>query len=191
MIIFRWFVKQCIRLLGWKCVGSIPPHVKKAVVIFFPHTSNWDAFYCLVMLFAKNLPIKFAIKQEAMFFPLGPILKWIGAIPIDRAKKSLHAKQKSMTHVMATIVQQQEFILLGITPEGTRSCTPRWRKGFYQIAIKAEVPIILSYLDYVKKQGVLGPIFYPTGDMEKDIQQIKTFYKDKVDKGRYPEKSTL
>ena len=76
-----------------------------------------------------------------------------------------------------------------ITPEGTRKYTDRWKKGFYHIAMKAQKPIYLAWLDYEKKQGGSGPIFYPTGNYEEDIKKIEEFYRDKV--AKYPENFNL
>ena len=41
---------------------------------------------------------------------------------------------------------------LAITPEGTRSLAPKWKMGFYHIAVTANVPIQLAYLDYKKAE---------------------------------------
>jgi hypothetical protein len=35
---------------------------------------------------------------------------------------------------------------------------------------------VLGFLDYQRKVGGLGPLFYPTGDYQTDMEEIKTFY---------------
>ncbi|XWN34753.1 MAG: 1-acyl-sn-glycerol-3-phosphate acyltransferase [Roseivirga sp.] len=184
MMLLRWLSRQLLRALGWQLVGEFPPDLKKAVLIIAPHTSNWDAFYGLQYCLVKQTPIKFAIKKEALFFPLGPILKWMGAVPIDRKRKKEATQQGSMLEGMTALFQQQESLILIIAPEGTRRRVTRWRRGFYQIALQAKVPLILGYIDYAKKQMGPGPVFHPTGDIDKDMVQIKAFYKDKI--GKYP-----
>ncbi len=179
MNILRWLARQLFWALGWKLVGDIPPHIQQGVIVVAPHTSNWDGFYGLLFCFIKKLPIRFVIKKEAMFFPLGLLLKRLGAVPIDRKKKN-----QRMIQVMTAMFQQQAPLMLIITPEGTRSRVMRWKLGFYHIAQQAQVPIVLGYLDYAQKQLGLGPVFYPTGALEEDLQQIQVFYKDKV--GKYP-----
>ncbi len=183
--IFRWFALQVFRILGWKFVGNIPQDIRKAVLVVAPHTSNWDGFYGLLFCFVKKLPIKFAIKKEAMFFPLGPLLQRMGAIAIDRAGKQKSPTKKSMIHFMASMLQQQASLMLIIAPEGTRSYVKRWKRGFYYIALQAHVPLVLGYMDYQKKHIGFGPVVYPTGNFDEDIQQIQAFYKDKM--GKYPE----
>ena len=85
---------------------------------------------------------------------------------------------------MTQLLQEHEKLVRIIAPEGTRGYVSRWKTGFYRIAMQAQVPIVLGYLDYAKKHAGIGPVFYPTGDMEQDIGQIQAFYKDKA--GKYP-----
>ena len=175
--IFKW--------LGWKLVGDLPPGLDKAVMVVAPHTSNWDALYGIIgIVFIKNIAAKFAVKKEAMFFPLGLLLKRLGAIPIDRSSQSKTGGKLKQVDMLAEIFQKSKKLLFVIAPEGTRKYAPRWKTGFYHIAMRAQVPIVLGYLDYAKKEAGIGPVIYPTGNMEQDIQQIQAFYKDIT--GRYP-----
>jgi 1-acyl-sn-glycerol-3-phosphate acyltransferase len=65
---------------------------------------------------------------------------------------------------------------LVIPPEGTRSKTRYWKTGFYHIALGAGVPIVMAYMDYTDRRAGLGPVFQPTGDIERDMDTIKAFY---------------
>jgi 1-acyl-sn-glycerol-3-phosphate acyltransferase len=175
--IFKW--------IGWTMVGDLPPGLNKAVMVVAPHTSNWDAVYGIFsIVFIKNIAAKFAVKKEAMFFPLGLILKQMGAIPINRSIKTKTGSKLKQADMLAEMFQNSKELILVIAPEGTRKYAPRWKTGFYHIAMKAQVPIILGYLDYAKKEAGIGPVIYPTGNMEQDMEQIQTFFKDK--KGKYP-----
>lgn len=49
-------------------------------------------------------------------------------------------------------------------------------KGFYYIALKAHVPILLAYIDYGKKTVGIKEIFYPTGNADQDISIIREKY---------------
>jgi 1-acyl-sn-glycerol-3-phosphate acyltransferase len=183
--IFSAIVFQIFKWLGWKLVGDLPPGLDKAVMVVAPHTSNWDALYGIIsIVFIKNLPAKFAVKKEAMFFPLGLILKQLGAIPIDRSLKSNTGNKIRQVDMLVEMFQHSKKLLLVIAPEGTRKHAPRWKTGFYHIAMKAQVPIVLGYLDYAKKEAGIGPIVYPTGNIEQDILEIQAFFKDKT--GKYP-----
>lgn len=174
--------------LGWKIQNITPPEAcKKAVVLLAPHTSNWDFIYGMLFRFSyPTIPIRFAIKKEVMFFPLSYLMKVLGAIPIDRRTTAItHAKKPHMVSVMADMLRTTDKLFLLIAPEGTRSYAKRWKTGFYRVAEATNVPIILGYINYAKKEMGLGPLFYPTGDMEKDTKAIQDFYRNIP--GKYPE----
>lgn len=172
-----------LRLFGWNIVSGVPDGIDKAVVIMAPHTSNWDFLIGRLAFAAHRTKVYLMIKKESFFFPLGPILKALGGIPVDRSQSQNTVK--SITHHFEAA---KKFYLV-ITPEGTRKRVNRWKKGFYFIALTAKVPIILGYLDYKKKEGGLGPVVYPTGDYDKDFIQIEAFYRGKT--ARHPEKFNL
>jgi len=177
------FLKILLKLLGWKVKGEAPLNIKKMIIVEAPHTSNWDYFYGMVCIYSVGLKVNVVIKKELFFWPLGPVLKALGGIPIDRSGTS------NKVEALAELFNKQQVMRLAITPEGTRSLTTKWKKGFYYVALKAGVPIFLTALDYKNKTGILGDIFYPTGNFEKDFEKIEAFYR-KVG-ARYPEKFNL
>ena len=69
-----------------------------------------------------------------------------------------------------------ERLTVIVPPEGTRSKVTHWKTGFYYIAQGAGVPIALGYLDFRKKEGGIGRMFQPTGDIAADMVEIQTFY---------------
>ncbi|NNM52288.1 MAG: glycerol acyltransferase [Pseudomonadales bacterium] len=165
----RWISSFILRMLGWKVVGSAPDE-PKYVVIAAPHTSNWDFPYTLMVCFALRLRVHWMGK--ASLFPpiLGGIMRWLGGIAVDREQAG---------HVVpATIAAFNRCHSLSviIPPEGTRGQVTAWKSGFYRIATGARVPIAMAYLDFKKREGGIGHIFWPTGDMEKDMAEIQKFY---------------
>lgn len=145
-----------------------------------PHTSNWDFIYARAAFYMMNVPLRYTIKKEFMVFPFGPLLKAMGALPIDRSKNN------KMVDAMVSLFQEhQEDMCVLVTPEGTRKYQPRWRRGFYYVALGANVPIVLGYLDYAKKEAGIGPTIYPSGDVDADIEKIQAFYRTKT--ARFPE----
>lgn len=184
------FSKIFLWLTGWKADGVLPEEAKKRmVVIAAPHTSNWDLPFCLTLLETMGITCRYTIKKDWMFFPMGILLRWLGAIPIDRSPKSKDAPRPSMVDLMADLFKEHEHLVLIIPPEGSRSLRTEWKTGFYQTAMKAGVPIGLGYLDYEKKIGGIMEAFYPTGNMEKDMAYIMSKYTSI--KGKYPEKFSL
>lgn len=182
-----YVARALFRLTGWKVVGGFPPDVKKCVMIAAPHTSNWDLFYARTAFYIMRVPIRYTIKKEMMqYFPLNLLLKWMGAIPIERDKKKAYkAGQGSMVHAMAKLFQTRDELVVMVTPEATRKFVKHWKTGFYQVALRANVPIVCGYLDYEKKHAGVGQVVYPSGNLEEDMLKILSFY-DKIT-GKYPE----
>lgn len=174
-------------LSGWKVKGQLPPEVKKCVMIAAPHTSNWDLFYARTAFFIMGVPIRYTIKREMMsVFPLNYILKWLGAIPVERDKsKAQKAGQGSMVHAMAKLFKDRDELVIMVTPEATRKFVKKWKTGFYQVALRAQVPIVLGYLDYSNKYAGIGPVVYPSGNLQEDMEEILTFYNSI--RGKFPE----
>ena len=129
---------------------------------------------------SEGMRINFLMKKEWFFWPLGPIFKRMGGIPVWRSKHT------SMTDNLAETAKKMDKFQLCITPEGTRSPNPDWKKGFYYIALKADIPILLYGVDYEKKEIVCTRTFIPTGNVDADMEVIKDYFKDF--KGKYPEK---
>ncbi len=164
--------KFLFKLLGWKTLFNVPSHIKKYVIVGAPHTSNWDGLYAPLGVWAMGINFRFLAKKDLFKPPFGWILKTFGAMPVERSKKT------DLTTQVASFFKDHDDLVIGVTPEGTRSANPNWKKGFYYIAQKASVPIVFGYLDYEKKICGVGPVFESSGDIDKDMPQIKAFFKD-------------
>lgn len=171
-------------LLGWNVVGSInlsKDKIKKAVIIAAPHTS-WHDFYIGVLLRSVlNIKTNFVGKKELFVFPFGWIFRALGGAPIDR-----HTKENKVD-LIANLFKEKDEFRMAMSPEGTRKKVDKWRTGFYYIAKKANVPIIMFTLDFEHKQNKISEPFYPTDDIEKDFEFIHKFYEGV--KGKIPEYS--
>ena len=164
--------------MGWTKDITVA-HPDKYIICLAPHTSNWDFILGQLYSCAEGLRINYLMKKERFFWPLGPIFRKTGGIPVYRDKKT------SMTDNLAETAKRSESFRLCITPEGTRSRNPDWRKGFYFIALKAGLPILLYGVDFEKKLIQCTKCIMPTGDVEKDMQEIKQYFADY--KGKHPE----
>ena len=107
----------------------------------------------------------------------------MGGIPVYRSKKT------SMTDNLAEAARKAKHFVLCITPEGTRSANPDWKKGFYYIAHKAQIPILLYGVDFEKKQIKCTKTIIPDGNIEKQMKEIKLYFKDF--KGKNPENFSI
>jgi 1-acyl-sn-glycerol-3-phosphate acyltransferase len=160
-----------LHLRGWQVLGALPPNTPKCVLIAAPHTSGWDLPYTLMVAFALRLNIYWMGKQSLFRGPLGPVMRWLGGIAVNR-----EASGNVVAASAAAIVAADGPLQLVVSPEGTRGKARHWRTGFYFIALQAKVPIVLAYMDYQRKVSGLGPEFTPTGDIEADMAVIKRFY---------------
>lgn len=168
--------------MGWKKEITID-FPKKYIICLAPHTSNWDFLIGQLYSRAENIKSNFLMKKEWFFWPLGPIFRKMGGVPVWRSKHT------SMTDNLAEEAKKRESFGLCITPEGTRSLNPEWKKGFYFIALKAGIPILLYGVDYEKKVIQCTKMIIPSGDVEKDMREIKLYFKDF--KGKKPEKFSI
>jgi len=178
----KWIARLVFLLTGWRTAGEVPG-LKKYVAIAAPHTSAWDGVVALFAKYIFEIDFAFFGKKEVFDSPYGFLLRWLGGIPVDREHN------QNMVGYAVKMFQDNERFILAMSPEGTRAYAPKWRTGFYQIAIQAKVPVVLTYFDFEHKVVGIGPTFYPTGDMEKDIEEIKKFYRPI--KGKHPEKGVL
>lgn len=176
--LFRLISIFLLKILGWKKEGTLPVE-KKYVMIAAPHTSNWDFLYTILIAFAFKLKIFWMGKNTLFKKPFGPLVKWMGGIPVNR--------DRSNNLVDETIAwfNKNERLVIVVPPEGTRSKTTYWKTGFYHIAYGAGVPILLGYLDYKRKAGGFGPTFHPTGLIDDDMVIIRDFYSNIT--GRNPD----
>ena len=164
--------------MGWTKEVTVA-HPDKFIICLAPHTSNWDFIIGQLYAQAEGFKINFLMKREWFFWPLGVIFKSLGGIPVWRSKHT------SMTDNLAETAKTKDSFKLCITPEGTRSPNTEWKKGFYFIALKAEIPILLYGVDYEKKKIVCTDSFTPSGNIDEDMPKIKSYFKDF--KGKKPE----
>jgi 1-acyl-sn-glycerol-3-phosphate acyltransferase len=175
----RYICSIIFKLWGWKTVGK-PPMDKKAVIIAVPHTSAWDFIIGKLAFASMGIPISILIKKEFFRFPLGPILRGLGAISVDRGNR-----KSTLIQQLVNEFDSRDRMYLSITPEGTRGKRDKWKRGFYEIAMAADVPVYFGIIDYGKKECEVGERFIPTGDFAKDIEYIQTSYKNVT--ARHPE----
>ena len=178
--LMRWASLIFFRLTGWKEEGQ-RPDITRYVIIAAPHTSNWDFVYTMCLAFILRIKPLIMMKGTWFRWPLGFFFRWLGALPIDRAKSN---------NVVAQSIEAfhaNPHMVMLVPPSGSRKQVMYWKTGFYYIASGAQVPIVLGYLDYRRKAGGIGPIVHPTGNIEADMKTIRNFYVDIP--GKFPDKA--
>lgn len=171
-----------LHLFGWEVIATLPDY-PKCVICVAPHTSNWDFILGELAYGSIGRKAGFLMKKEWFFFPLGYLFRAMGGIPVDRKSSS------SLTDQLAGRFFQNGRLAIAITPEATRKPNPDWKLGFYYTALKAQVPIVLAYIDYKDKQIGLTQSIIPSGNVEKEMAEIKNFYRNR--QGKYPENFVL
>lgn len=171
-----------LKAAGWK-VSVKAPDFDKCVVCVAPHTSNWDFVLGILSWWSVGRKAGFLMKDSWFFFPLGYLFKALGGIPVPRGRKR---KGRSLVDTLVDRFNTAKQLNLAVTPEGTRSRVTDWHTGFLQIALRANVPVLLGVIDYEKKLVMVNEVFTPSGDIDKDMRLVKDYYKPFS--GRYPEK---
>jgi len=156
-------------LVGWRAAGSVP-EARKFVVIAVPHTSNWDFVYGMLASWWFAVPFRWLGKRSLFEGWLGPLMRFCGGLPIDRSHP------EGLVDQLAARFEEEEVLMLGIAPEGTRSHAEHWKSGFYRIALGAKVPLVLGFIDHDSRQAGIGPVLSLTGDMGIDMDEVRAFY---------------
>ena len=174
----KLLARTFLRLTGWVPDGD-RPSAPRFVLIAAPHTSNWDLAYLLALAETYDLRISWMGKHQIFRWPVGGLFRALGGIPIRRHERA------DRVGAMAREFAERDTFALVVPAEATRSWAPHWKSGFYHIARRANVPIVMGFLGYARRRGGFGPVFFPTGDVGKDMDVIRAFYADKT--GKYPD----
>ena len=155
--------------LGWSFEGAVP-NVSKAVIIVAPHTSNWDFFVGVAAMFALGLRVVFLGKHTLFTWPLGPVMRWLGGVPVNRREA------RGVVDETVEMFAARDQMILGLAPEGTRDSVDRWKTGFYYVALESGVPIVPVAFDYRRRVIRFGEGFDPTGNLEDDLLILENYF---------------
>ncbi len=158
------------KILGWKLVNRFPEDLKKYVIIAAPHTSWQDVPIGMLARNSANVKINFIGKDSLFKPPFGFIFRWLGGAPVDRSKSN------NLVDSIVKIFDSKEEFRLALSPEGTRAKVEKWKTGFYYIAKGANVPVVMTALDFSKKEIVISEPYYLTDNMERDFEHFHAFF---------------
>jgi 1-acyl-sn-glycerol-3-phosphate acyltransferase len=181
-LVIRSLALFFLKVFGWRLEGRLPD-VDKLVAIAAPHTSNWDFPILVGLAFGLRVKACWLGKHTLFRWPFGFLSRWMGGIPVYRsASHNLVAQSVEM-------FRNSEKLILAVPPEGTRGKVNHWKTGFYYIALGAEIPIAMGFIDYKRKAVGVGPTLYPTGDIEADMEIIRNFYINVT--AKYPDQACV
>lgn len=166
----KWVGRTIQKVSGWKVEGEIP-NLKKFVLVGGPHTSNWDFVFALGLIWSLDLKMYVLAKDSLFKIPiLKKIMHNVGGIPVNRDNPKLIVDKVSQ------LIQEKGGVIVGITPEGTRSKVDKWKTGFLRMAKQMDCKIVLIAIDFEKKLCSFSGFFEPSGDNDQDINNLKLFY---------------
>jgi len=172
-----------LRILGWRVDFEGLPALQ-GVMVVYPHTSNWDFVIAILAKWAIGFPVNFWAKDSLFKIPLfGRWLAWVGGVAVNRS-----APQGVVAQVVEQVQvarQQSRLYWLGLSPEGTRKRTDGWRSGFYQVALKADLPVGVVSLDYGRKCVDATRFMTLSGDVQADLSHIAAMLEGV--RGKYPD----
>jgi 1-acyl-sn-glycerol-3-phosphate acyltransferase len=164
------FARSLLRLFGWRvCFDGLP--ARQGVIVVYPHTSNWDFVWGVLAKWAIGISMSFWGKDSLFRVPVfGRWLRWIGGLPIDRT-----ATQGIVAQTAAQLREaraRDAFMWLALAPEGTRSRVEGWRSGFYHVATQAQVPVVLAFIDYERREVGIDSAWRVHGNAAADMARF-------------------
>jgi 1-acyl-sn-glycerol-3-phosphate acyltransferase len=164
---------RVLRLFRWRVVLAQPVPAR-SVVVFYPHTSNWDFVIGLLAKWATGIEFRWVAKHTLFATPLRALFLCWGGIPVDRRDPG------GFLETLGEAYRVTPSFHLVITPEGTRSRTEHWKSGFYRLARAVDVPVGLAFLDRARREVGIGAWIAMTGDIASDLASLRAFYEDKA-----------
>src|SRR5258706_7707616 len=158
--------RALLHRFGWRLVIDVP-RADKGVIVFYPHTSNWDCVIGLLARFGAGIPVTWAGKDNLFRWPFRGLWRRLGGIPVNRRERTGFVEQ--MIHAFA----DRHAMLLAIAPEGTRRRTEFWKSGFYRVALGAHVPLFLAFIDFPKREVGVAGMIEPSGDVAADFDKLR------------------
>ena len=165
---------------GWKIEGKFHFELPKSIMIVAPHT-HWVDFFIGIAT-RKKLHFEFVHflgKSELFWPPLGWLLRYLGAYPVNRQQK------QNMVDQVVDIFNKKERFHLALSPEGTRKKVTKLRSGFYHIAKNAHIPIVMVGFDFAQRRVVFAEPIFASADEKADKHNIVQFFKQFI--GYIPE----
>lgn len=161
--------RYLLYILGWEIKGEFPD-IKKSIVIFAPHTSYWDGFFGKLYFMQSDINYKFLSKKEFFKFPIKYFFKAFGSIPVYNNKEYVIQ--------IAQLFNNKKELHIVLSPEGQLAKTTHWKRGFYYMAEKANVPIVVGYIDYKKKEVGIKGVIIETNNLQTTMIDITQMYKN-------------
>jgi len=178
-MILEKFSKVVLNLLGWKVEGN-PYLPGRFVYSLYPHTTIWDTPLFLLAGLSLMKDKKFLIAVKESFDK--PILRNIcdkfNLLPIQRNSSGL----KKMISTM-----NEKDLNIALAIEGTRKKSNGIKAGFYIIAKRAKIPIILLTVNWKTKTIKVFEPMRVEETFELTVEKLAGMIEPLRPLGKYPE----
>lgn len=175
----RWFTRWIFKVWGFKVTGIDPETIPKKLYVVYPHTSNWDFPIGILLKFSMPIDVNYIAKETLFKWPYGILFRKLGGLPVNRKQRN------NFVDTMVEMYNQKEKLAFAISPEGTRKKVKKFKTGYYYIAHKAHIPLVLVKFDWAHRLVDFSEPFYTTGVYRDDLKKIIRHFKGTV--GRVPE----
>ncbi len=162
----RFTGRSVFQWMGWRLEGELPNR-SKMIIALVPHTSNIDFILTLAVIWGLGLKAKFMMKHTLFWFPLGNLLRAFGGIAVDRRAS------QGLVEQMKAAFDSHRSLVLGITPEGTRSGAAGFKSGFARIAGAAKVPILPAIVDYRTRTVRFAALIEDVTDIDSVMERVR------------------
>lgn len=172
--------RAILAAFGWSVRVAWPPG-PRAVIVVYPHTSNWDFVVGYLAKLAAGIPVRWIGKHTLFRGPFAPLFRRMGGIPVDR---------RAPAGLVAALEQElaaRGWLWIALAPEGTRARTDHWKSGFYRLARAVDAPVGLAFIDWGAKVVGLDTWLALEGDAARDLARIREAYAGK--RGHHPEQA--
>ena len=176
--IVMWIARVLLKILGFKITTEFPD-VQKSILVFAPHTSYWDAAIGKLVMKVWGVPHRLLGKKELFRFPMVIVMRLLGGIPIRGIKGH------NSIYDAVNLLNKEDRMHLVICPEGKFAPTDRWNPGFYYMAAKAHVPVVVAFIDYGRKEAGVKGVISDLSDKNKVYHQLADMYRGVT--ARHPE----
>lgn len=161
----RFVGRALLSVMGWRLEGEVPDR-PKLIVAVAPHTSNIDFVLTVAVIWGLGLRASFLAKHTLFWFPLGSFMRVMGGIAVDRRSP------QGLVQQMASEFDRRSKLVLGITPQGTRSKDGQLKPGFALIAQAANVPVLPAIIDLNAKVVRFEPLMPDVSDAARVVEAV-------------------
>lgn len=162
-----------LRVAGWRIV-FVPPPGPRSVLIFYPHTTNWDFVIGMLARAVVDFRFNWIGKHTIFRWPVAGLWRRLGGAPVNRS-----ARVGLVAEIAEQFRRHDEFHL-ALSPEGTRSRAGHLKSGFYRVATAVGVPVGLGFIDYRRRLIGVERWLTLSGDEAADLAALSAYYADKA-----------